>query len=129
MKKLLSILPRWLPALVVMIAIFSFSGTPGNKLPNFFDWDYVIKKTGHMVGYGLLALSYLHFFRYQKKYFLLSWFLAILFSFTDEFHQWYIPGRHASLFDTLVFDNIGAIAALWLYRHCEGGSPKQSQSE
>jgi VanZ family protein len=114
-KKFLSIVPRWLPALFFMVVIFSFSSQPSDNLPNFLSWDYVIKKMGHALGYGLLALSYFHFFKYDHKKYWLAWLLAIIFSATDEFHQSFVPGRHASIIDVLVFDNLGAALALWLY--------------
>jgi VanZ family protein len=53
--------------------------------------------------------------KYDKKRYLLAWLLALIFSATDEFHQSFVPGRHASAFDVLVFDNFGAAFALWLY--------------
>jgi len=114
MKKFLSILPRWFPALFFMTVIFIFSSQPSDDLPNFASWDRVVKKMGHAIGYGLLALSYLHFFNYDKKRYWLAWFLAVLFSATDEFHQSFVPGRHSSIADVLVFDNLGAMTALWL---------------
>jgi VanZ family protein len=115
MKKFLSIVPRWLPALLVMIVIFSFSSQPGDNLPHFMGWDYFIKKMGHAIGYGFLAMSYFHFFKYDKKRYWLAWLLAITFAVTDEFHQSFVAGRHASAFDVLIFDNLGAIFGLWLY--------------
>ncbi len=115
MKKFLSIVPRWFPALSIMLAIFAFSSQPGDNLPNFLDWDYVIKKMGHSIGYGLLALSYFHFLKYDEKRYWLAWLLALIFSATDEFHQSFVPGRHASVFDVLIFDNFGAAIALWLH--------------
>ena len=115
MKKLLLILPRWLPALFLMVVIFIFSSQPSDNLPDFLNWDYVVKKSGHAIGYGLLALSYLHYFNYDKKRYWLAWLLAVLFSATDEFHQSFVPGRHPSIIDMLVFDNLGATVALWLY--------------
>ena len=114
MKKFLSIVPRWFPALFMMLAIFAFSSQPGDDLPNFLGWDYAIKKSGHAIGYGLLVLSYFHFLKYDKKQVWLAWFLALIFSATDEIHQSFVPGRHASAFDVLIFDNLGAIIALWL---------------
>ena len=116
MKKLLSILPRWLPALFFMTAIFIFSSQPSSELPNFASWDRLVKKGGHAIGYGLLALSYLHLFDYKKNRYWLAWLLAVLFSATDEFHQSFVPGRHPSLTDVLVFDNLGAALALFFYR-------------
>jgi VanZ family protein len=114
-KKILPIVPRWLPALFFMVVIFLFSSQPGDNLPDFLDWDYVVKKTSHAIGYGLLALSYFHFFKYDPKKYWLAWLLALIFSATDELHQSFVPTRHASIFDVLVFDNLGAAFALWLY--------------
>jgi VanZ family protein len=122
MKKLFSIVPRWFPAFFFMLAIFAFSSQPGDNLPSFLDWDYVIKKIGHAAGYGLLALSYFHYLKYDKKRYWLAWLLALIFSVTDEFHQSFITGRHASAMDVLVFDNLGAVFALWLYFIREGRS-------
>ena len=115
MKKLLSIVPRWLPALSIMLVIFILSSQPSDSLPSFRGWDYVIKKMGHAIGYGLLALSYFHFLKYDQKKYWLAWLLALAFSATDEFHQSFVPGRHASLVDTFIFDNLGAAFALLMY--------------
>ena len=115
MKKFLSIVPRWFPAFFIMLIIFSSSSQPSDNLPSFQNWDYAIKKMGHAIGYGLLALSYFHFLKYDSKKYWLAWLLAVAFSATDEFHQSFVPGRHASAFDVLIFDNFGAAFALLLY--------------
>jgi VanZ family protein len=114
MNKIITIVPRWLPAFFMMVIIFIFSSQPSKDLPSFADWDYVIKKMGHSVGYGLLALSYLYFLGYDVKRVWLAWGMAVAFSAADEFHQSFVPGRHASITDVLVFDNLGALAALFL---------------
>ena len=80
MKKILSIVPRWFPALLIMIVIFAFSSQPKNNLPDLLDWDYFIKKGAHAFDYGLLALSYLHMFKRNKKFYWLAWLLAVLYS-------------------------------------------------
>ena len=115
MKKFLSIVPRWFPALTVMATIFAFSSQPAGSLPSFQDYDFAIKKLGHVTGYGLLALSYFHFLKYDKKKYWLAWFMALIFSATDELHQFFVTDRHASVFDILIFDNFGATLALWLH--------------
>jgi len=51
-------LRHWLPAIIVMAAIFVFSSIPSYELPDFAWADTLIKKGGHMLGYGLLALAY-----------------------------------------------------------------------
>jgi VanZ family protein len=114
MKKLDDIVPRWLPALLLMAVIFVFSSRSSDELPDFGGWDYFFKKGAHALGYGLLALSYLR--ALPRRNYLLAWFLAVLYSATDEFHQSFVPGRHASVVDVIVFDNLGAMIALYLQR-------------
>lgn len=113
MNKLLDIVPRWVPALVLMAVIFAFSSQTGDDLPDFAGWDYFVKKCAHAIGYGLLALSYVRALD-GRRYFL-AWLLAVLYSATDEFHQSFVPGRRASFVDVLVFDNLGAMLALLLH--------------
>lgn len=113
MNRLLRNQLHWLPALLMMITIFLFSSRSSNELPNYGSWDYFVKKSAHGIGYGLLALSYLH--AIPKKNYFLAWLFAILYSATDEFHQSFVPGRNPSIIDVVVFDNIGAIVALFLH--------------
>jgi VanZ family protein len=111
--KLLRALLRWCPAFLVMAAIFAFSSRPSDELPNFHLFDYFVKKAGHMVGYGLLATSYLHAVnRRDNKSVFIAWLLAVLYAFTDEYHQSFVAGRHSSIWDVILFDNFGAILAL-----------------
>lgn len=105
---------KWLPALSVMVLIFLFSDRPNASLPDF-DWaDRIVKKGGHMIGYGMLALSYWYGFDFQKDRRFLSWLLAILYAASDEFHQVFTAGRHPSVWDIVIFDNLGALISLWL---------------
>lgn len=105
---------KFLPALFIMFAIFLFSAQSAPDLPSF-DWaDKIVKKGGHVVGYALLAWSYWFAFGFRKDKRWLSWFFAILYAVTDEFHQSLVPGRHPSIWDVVVFDNLGALISLWL---------------
>jgi VanZ family protein len=109
-KKLL----RWTPAIVIMMIIFLFSAQPSNRLPDF-DWaDRIIKKGGHMFEFGLLALTYWYAFAWVGHKRWLAWLLAFLYAVTDELHQSFVPGRRPSLWDVLIFDNLGALISLWL---------------
>jgi VanZ family protein len=117
MSKMTHILPRWLPAILLMMIIFIFSSQPSNELPNF-DWaDIIIKKGGHVIGYAMLALSYWYAFRMQANKRWLAWLLAVLDALTDELHQSCVPGRHPGIRDILIFDNLGAIISLWVTSH------------
>jgi len=103
-----------------MLIIFWFSSQPADEFPDFLDWDYAIKKTGHIIGYALLALSYSHIFGHQGRFLWLSWMLVIVYAMSDETHQSFIPGRRATIGDVLVFDNLGAVLGLWLDRMWTG---------
>jgi VanZ family protein len=106
---------RWIPATIIMAVIFIFSSTPAVDLPNYGFWDTLVKKGGHMTGYGLLAGSYWYGLGFnRKKGCWLAWLLAVLYAATDEFHQSFTPGRHPSPVDVLLFDGGGAALALWL---------------
>ena len=119
MSKLKSFLVNWGPALLMMAVIFGFSSSTSAKLPNFGGWDHVVKKMGHGIGYGLLALTYWRGFGFRRGGHWLAWLMALAYSATDEFHQSFVPGRHAAVTDVLVFDNLGALLILslhYLYR-------------
>jgi VanZ family protein len=83
----------------MMLVIFAFSSIPSEKMPSFSWGDYFVKKGGHMLGYGLLALSYWYGLNWDKRRWWLPWLLAIVFAMTDEFHQAFVPGRHPSPVD------------------------------
>lgn len=97
-----------------MSIIFLFSSRSADELPNYGVLDYLVKKFAHAVGYGALALSYLHAF--TKKNYFLAWLFTLLYAATDEFHQSFVTGRNSSLVDIFVFDNIGAVVALFFHR-------------
>ena len=109
-----NVILRWLPAIAVMVVIFGFSSIPIQKIPIFGLLDLVIKKGAHLLGYGLLALSYLCGLQFDKRRWWLALLLAVLYAVTDEFHQSNVPGRHPSWVDALVFDGGGAAIALGL---------------
>jgi VanZ family protein len=108
-------LSNWIPALIMMGAIFFVSSQPSVKLPDFNWADRLVKKTGHMVGYALLAISYKHGLGNGKYRTGLAWLFALLYATSDEYHQSFVPGRNPSIWDVFIFDNIGAVAGLWVF--------------
>ncbi len=105
---------RWLPALVMMGAIFFFSSIPASRLPFFGEWDFLVKKGGHVTGYALLGVSYFYALppRLSISYRALTALLmAVLFAVSDEFHQFFVEGRTSTLRDVLI-DAVGSTLAL-----------------
>jgi VanZ family protein len=114
MSKMTHILPRWFPAISLMMIIFVFSSQPSNELPNF-DWaDTIIRKGVHVIGYAMLARSYWYALGMQENKRRAAWLLALLYALTDELHQSFVPGRQPSIWDVVIFDNLGAIISLWM---------------
>lgn len=104
---------NWLPAVLTMAVIFWFSSRPAEELPVFSWADAIIKKLGHIAGYAILTFSYWRGLGMKQDKRWLAWLLALLFAVTDEIHQSFVPGRHAGVWDVLIFDNLGALTGLW----------------
>jgi VanZ family protein len=111
MKNKKSVL-NWLPSMVLMAMIFGFSSIPSQDLPSFGTLDLVVKKGGHMLGFGLLALAYLYGLRFDQNRYWLALLLTMGYALTDEFHQSFVPGRNPSWVDAIIID--GGAAALTL---------------
>jgi VanZ family protein len=122
----------WGPVILWMVATFLVSHQPKVSIP-FDAPDYF----AHGVAYaclGFLLTRALAWGRWQD----MTWRLALaatvlgaVYGATDEFHQSFIPGRHASVAD-LVADAIGAclgagaaaaLGAWWRTRLSSGARP------
>ncbi|MBN1267687.1 MAG: VanZ family protein [Anaerolineales bacterium] len=105
---------RWIPAVLMMGAIFFFSSRTAGQIPYFGSLDFLLKKGGHAIGYGMLGLSYYYALprtlsvRYR---WIMAWMMAILFALSDEFHQSFVAGRTSTVRDVLI-DSGGAGIAL-----------------
>jgi VanZ family protein len=124
MIKLTTFLRKWGPAILVMLVIFIASSTPSKEMPSFGSWDTLVKKSGHMLGYALLALAYAYGLGWNKKRWWLPWLLAVLYAASDEFHQSFVPGRNATPVDVGI-DSIGAgigllLGYIGMYLHRKG---------
>lgn len=126
MGKLREFASRWGLAILMMVLIFFFSAQTAVQLPHFALFDTVIKKAGHMIGYALLAAFYWRALRWEGERAWQAWLLAVLYATTDEFHQAFVPGRHPSAVDVLLFDGTGAAIGLWIsQRLLRRGSPER----
>jgi VanZ family protein len=111
---------RWGPSLLIMSLIFIASNTPGPDLPSFGYFDFDLKKGGHMLGYALLAITYIRALansrRITRGIVVAAILLSGLYAITDEFHQSFTPGRSPSPIDVMI-DTIGASlgSLLWFW--------------
>ena len=128
------VLMIWGPVLILMALIFLFSAQPKAAPPAHADGVYfsgvmpifraqsleaLIKKGAHMAGYGLLGVLIMRGLLAQglssreAAYFAIL--LAVSFALTDELHQAFVPGRHATVLDVGI-DYVGAVSACLLAR-------------
>jgi VanZ family protein len=129
-RRLSSVL-RFGPAILMMVVIYLASDMPAFDLPSVGGVYHVARKAGHVVGYALLGLAYLHALvpaggaRLRAAAFAVC--LATGYGATDEFHQSFVPGRGPAVTDVLI-DALGAGlgAGLRLLRQARRGSAEVS---
>lgn len=116
--KLKWLLLTWGPALAWMAFIFFWSSLPKQVSPNEADqitftgilpifpgdWEFLIKKSTHVIAYAVLAVLIarallLDHHAPTGRTLALAVALAGLYAITDEFHQSFTAGRHASSLD------------------------------
>ena len=97
-------------------------------LYKFLVFHHYLRKTGHVVGYGMLSLLLLRAWRATLgrvqplllRAALLSWLGTAIVAALDEWHQSYIPSRTGSVWD-VALDSVAGVAFLvvayfWLRR-------------
>jgi len=99
---------RWLPVLVWAAVIFAFSSIPslGTGLGT---WDLVLRKLAHATEYAVLGVLLLRATGRMSVAFV----LGTLYAVTDELHQSFVAGRHASPLDVAI-DAAGVAVGLAL---------------
>jgi len=114
----LTLLSLWLPVILWAGFIFYLSSVPHLRFLDNNLWDFVVRKIGHMGVFGILARLLARALMGStlwpwKRIFAASLLLTCLYASTDEYHQSFTPGRHASAVDVAI-DTAGAWLALGL---------------
>jgi VanZ family protein len=110
---------RWGPSILMMGLIFLFSAIPmKSQLPDTgslkLNGQTLLRKSGHLLEYGLLALGLQHGLRLKGwKGITVILICVLLYAASDEFHQSFVPGRSARSIDVGI-DLLGAILGLWV---------------
>lgn len=99
----------WLPSILWAIAILTVSSIPKLAIrgPLFLGCD----KVAHFIEYLILGVALRYWSGDGRRRFVAG---GIFFAVLDEFHQSFIPGRDASIWDA-VADALGIVVGfLWL---------------
>ena len=81
---------------------------------------FATRKLAHFLEYAVLALLAARAFStsskqfLRRRWFLISLLLVVIYSLSDEYHQSFVQGRGASIYDSFI-DMSGGLAALLLY--------------
>lgn len=134
---------RFIPMIVVMALIFYFSAKPGDesaKQSNFIVeaiarlvegaahyeipanavimMSLIVRKAAHFTEYAILGWAVmfaLYFFiSHFKASLILPILISVLYAASDEFHQYFVPGRVGTWKDVLI-DSCGAITGIVIY--------------
>ena len=87
-------LSLWAPVLIWAAVIFTLSAIPSLST-DLGVWDTILRKGAHMTEYAVLGLLLLRALGRELPAFA----LGIAYAITDEIHQHFVRGRHASPFD------------------------------
>ena len=99
----------WLPVLVWAAVIFTFSSIPSLST-GLGTWDTILRKGAHLTEYAVLgALLYRALGREP-----LALAVGIAYAATDELHQYFVRGRHASPVDVAI-DAVGVAAGMLIW--------------
>jgi VanZ family protein len=129
------LLHYWVPPILWTLAVIGMSGdlgsssNTGHLLQWLLSWvvalkpaqineiNFYLRKTGHVLAYGGMYFLWFRAFRGHADYgpgvaFLWSLGLCLLFSSTDEGHQWFCSSRGGCLRDVLLDLSGASLAAL-----------------
>jgi VanZ family protein len=103
------LLTVWLPVLVWAAVIFTLSSIPSLST-GLGTWDTILRKGAHLTEYAVLGgLLYRALGREP-----LALAVGIGYAATDELHQYFVRGRHASPVDVAI-DAVGVAAGMLIW--------------
>ena len=103
------LLTVWFPVVVWAAVIFTLSSIPSLST-GLGTWDTILRKGAHLTEYGVLGgLLYRALGREA-----LALATGIVYAATDELHQYFVRGRHASPVDVAI-DAVGVAVGMLLW--------------
>ena len=106
-------LTHWLPVVLWAALIFTLSSIPhlGTDLGT---WDLILRKCAHVTEYAVLAFLLARAIGREAP----ALALGVLYAASDEFHQSFVRGRHASPIDVAI-DSVGLLIGIYVWRRLE----------
>lgn len=128
---------RFIFVLLIMVIIFLFSNQNADVstgvsdsfikgIFNIFNLNLsitdiitvIVRKSAHFSIYLLLGISVINYIiiydKKDKNMIIISILICLLYSISDEFHQYFVPGRSMELRD-IIIDTMGASVGVFTY--------------
>jgi VanZ family protein len=108
-------LKLWCPVVLWCGVIYTFSSIPNLRIEALGFWDLVLRKVAHAVEFAILAIL-LQRAMYPGQRTMNFWplFLTFVYAVSDEYHQYFVPGRYTAATDVLI-DTVGGVLGLLTY--------------
>lgn len=117
----------WIPLIAWMGLIFYLSSKPDFPRPEA-DWlEDLVGVGAHVFLFGGLAVLWARLLGRRRRPLILAFLFTLLYALSDEFHQSFVPGRHADPLD-LLWDGVGAVLALLAWAWLQGRSAKATEN-
>ena len=100
----------WLPVVIWAAVIFTFSSIASLNT-GLGTWDVMLRKAAHMTEYAILGALLLRALGRELP----ALFFGLAYAITDEIHQHFVEGRHASPIDVAI-DGVGVAIGIFLVR-------------
>ncbi len=108
-----------LPVFLYMFLVFVLSSI--SHYPDIFPWVFSLDKFVHTIEYYVLGYLLMRMFVtsprdiFSRVPIVFVIIFGVLYGISDEWHQSFVPGRYASIYDIL-FDIFGILLAVATYR-------------
>lgn len=103
---------------IINIITFSFNLTQDEKIKVITKIEPIVRKLAHYSLYtigGILIINFVNTYKLKvSKKVLISIMIGAIYAGTDEFHQYFIVGRKASLTDVGI-DTLGVITGVCMF--------------
>jgi VanZ family protein len=107
----------WLPVIVWAAVIFTLSSIPSLST-GLGAWDTLLRKGAHVTEYAILGALLLRALGREAP----ALAAGVAYAVTDELHQHFVRGRHASPFDVLI-DAVGVTLGILVLRRLSRPGP------
>jgi VanZ family protein len=100
----------WFPVVAWAAVIFAFSSIPSLST-GLGTWDTILRKGAHVTEYVVLGALLVRALGRELP----AWLAGVAYAATDELHQHFVAGRHASPVDVAI-DAVGVALGVLAWR-------------